>query len=67
MKQQDYETIISCIQFGAPALAPSLINDLNKTIESSNNWIQYQKKLAAGKQSEQEAGKDLESLNKKAE
>ena len=49
MRQQEYDTIVSCIQFGAPALAPSLITTLNKTLENSNNWIQQQKKEAAGK------------------
>lgn len=49
MKQQDYDTIVSCIQFGAPALAPELVRNLNKTIENSNNWVQHQKKLAAEK------------------
>lgn len=62
MKQQDYETIVSCIQFGAPALATSLINGLNKTVENSNNWLQYQKQLAAGepgKDSSKDSSKDL--------
>lgn len=49
MRQQEYDTIVSCIQYGAPALASSLITTLNKTLENSNNWIQQQKKEAAGK------------------
>jgi len=47
MKQQDYETIVSCVQYGAPALSTVLVNSLNKTIENSNAWIQHQKKVEA--------------------
>jgi len=46
MRQQDYETITSCIQYGAPALAPSLLAAFNKTIENSNSWVQEQKRIA---------------------
>lgn len=45
MKQQDYETIVACIQFGAPALSTQLITNLNKTIENSNSYVQEQKRL----------------------
>ena len=47
VRQQEYDTIVSCIQFGAPALATSLVTTLNKDLENSNNWVQYQKKLSA--------------------
>ena len=58
MRQQEYDTIVSCIQYGAPALASSLITTLNKTLENSNNWIQQQKKEAAEKaKQDQEAPK----------
>jgi len=46
VKQQDYEIIVSCIQFGAPALTNELLTSLNKTVENSNSWIQEQKRIA---------------------
>ena len=46
MRQQEYETIVACIQFGAPALSTPLITSLNKAIENSNNWTQEQKRVA---------------------
>lgn len=46
MKQQEYETIVACIQYGAPALSAQLITNLNKTIENSNSFVQEQKRIA---------------------
>lgn len=46
MRQTDYEVIIQCIQFGAPALATGLVTALNQTIEDSNSWVNEQKRLA---------------------
>lgn len=40
MNHKDYETIIACIQYGAPALYNQLITSLNKVIENSNAFIQ---------------------------
>jgi len=44
VRQQDYENIVACIQFGAPALSSDLLRSLNSTVENSNNWIQAQKR-----------------------
>lgn len=38
MKQRDYEVILACIQYGAPALAQPLIDALNSVINDSNRW-----------------------------
>lgn len=46
MKQADYEILIACVNFGAPALAPSLITSLNKVVENSNSWTNEQRRLA---------------------
>lgn len=46
MNQNDYATIIACIQHGAPALAEKLISGLNTIVEGNNSWIQYQRDLA---------------------
>jgi len=47
MQQKDYDAIATCIQYGAPALAPELLLSFNSTIENSNKYIQEQKALAA--------------------
>lgn len=54
MRQQDYETIMSCIQFGAPALAQPLALAFNQVIENSNKYVEVlrleqEKKLAETK------------------
>lgn len=36
MDQNNYETIVSCIKHGAPALANTLVNSLNTVVENSN-------------------------------
>ena len=60
MKQTDYEIIIQCIQFGAPALAPQLVNSLNQTVEDSNRWLNEQKRIAnEARQAEIKAAEDL--------
>ena len=46
MGQNSYNTIIACIQFGAPALAQQLMDDLNQVINNSNAYIQAQRDAA---------------------
>ena len=47
MKQNQYEEIITCIQFGAPALSESLIKSFIEVVENSNAYISdKQRKIA---------------------
>lgn len=62
MRQQDYENIVRCIQFGAPALAEELNMALANVVENSNNFLQHQKKLAYEAQLEQEAKLKAEAV-----
>lgn len=39
MKQNQYEAIISCIQFGAPALSQELITAFNQVMQNSNEYV----------------------------
>ena len=54
MGQNSYNTIIACIQYGAPALAQQLMDDLNQVINNSNAYIQAQRD-AAEKAKQEEA------------
>lgn len=36
MQQHQYDSIVACIKYGAPALADSLIIALNKTVKLAN-------------------------------
>lgn len=36
MRQNAYETIIQCVQFGAPAIAEHLIRELNEDVALAN-------------------------------
>ena len=38
MQQHQYETIIKCINFGAPASAVELINALNEVVKIANDF-----------------------------
>lgn len=40
MNQYSYEAIISCIKFGAPAIANELIAALNNTVEIANKALE---------------------------
>lgn len=39
IKQTQYDAIIRCIHFGAPALAEDLISAFNVTVQNSNDYI----------------------------
>lgn len=41
MRQANYETIIQCINHGAPAIANILIADFNDTVNLANDRITY--------------------------
>ena len=47
MSQNGYNTIVACIQYGAPALATQLLEELNTVITNSNNYVQAQRDAAA--------------------
>lgn len=49
MKQSNYDTIVSCINHGAPAIAHLLLADLNQTVELANDQITYLKGLEEAK------------------
>lgn len=71
MKQSQYEAIITCIQFGAPALATGLCEAFNIVVKNSNDYLN---KLAqeeeakrikeAEKAATKEANLGLQSKNK---
>ena len=58
MRQQDYETIIACIQHGAPAMAQQLISALNNVVESANELRELKRKQEA------EANKEAKAKGK---
>ena len=58
MRQQDYETIIACIQHGAPARAQLLISALNNVVESANELRELKRKQEA------EANKEAKAKGK---
>lgn len=39
MKQSQYDAIISCINFGAPAMSRELVAAFNQVMENSNNYV----------------------------
>jgi|LGVE01.1.fsa_nt_gb hypothetical protein len=77
MRQEHYETIQICIQHGAPALAPQLIQSLNVLAEKANKYNEIllrekaeAKKLEVAKAEEaakvvKSAGSPIKSFNKK--
>ena len=59
MKQNQYEAIIACINYGAPALANELIRALNQVMENSNAFIQAKLQAEeAARKAQQEAEKE---------
>ena len=46
MKQNQYEEIITCIQFGAPALSQELINAFVQVVQNSNEYISEKQRKA---------------------
>ena len=69
MKQNQYEAIITCIQYGAPALSQDLINSFVQVVQNSNEYITMKQKEAEVIHNEElKAEKDAnnENANKKA-
>lgn len=60
MKQHQYEEIITCINYGAPALANDLITAFNQVMQNSNEFI------SAKMKAEEEARKAQEEAAKEA-
>ena len=60
MKQHQYETIMECIKFGAPALAPELSAAFNQVMANSNNY------LSDKARAEEEARKAKEAAEREA-
>ena len=46
MKQNQYEAIITCIQYGAPALSQELVNAFVSVVQNSNELITLKQKEA---------------------
>ncbi len=46
MIQNDYELIISCIQYGAPAVANRLVKAFNDTIDQVNQFNEMKRRQA---------------------
>ena len=64
MSQNSYNTILACINFGAPALAATLIEDLNTVINNSNAYIQAQRDAKAKVETETEAAQSKTKTTK---
>ena len=64
MSQNSYNTILACINFGAPALAATLIEDLNTVINNSNAYIQAQRDAKAKAETETEAAQSKTKTTK---
>lgn len=60
MKQNQYQSIIDCIEFGAPALAKELITAFNQVMQNSNDFI------SAKMKAEEEARKAKENAAREA-
>lgn len=60
MKQAQYEAIINCIQFGAPALAQELVTAFNTVMQNSNEYVTEKMKA------EEAARKAKEDAERKA-
>lgn len=65
MKQSNYDTIVSCIKHGAPAIAHLLLADFNQTVELANDQITYLKGLEEAKRKAAEV-QPAPTENKKA-
>ena len=59
MHQSQYETIVKCIQYGAPALANDLIVSFNNTIQLANE--------RASEMQEEQRRKTEEAMKKQQE
>lgn len=65
MDQHSYELIMSCIQHGAPAVAPQLINALNVVVEKANQLTELQRAKLEEARKAEAAKKDAEEQAKK--
>lgn len=70
MKQNQYDAIISCINYGAPALAQELITVFNQTIKNSNDYLTEKAKAEEvarrAKEDAERAAKEKEAHEKAA-
>jgi hypothetical protein len=60
MDQNSYNLIMSCIQYGAPAVAPQLIQALNTVVEKANQFVELQRIKLEEQRKAEEAKKDAE-------
>lgn len=58
MKQQTYNIIANCIQYGAPALANELMEEFNQSVTNDNTLIQQR---IAAEQARKEADAKAEA------
>lgn len=52
MRQDDYEIILSCIKYGAPALSDKLIIGFNTCVEAENNLINLRREAENARKAE---------------
>lgn len=60
MDQNNYNLIMSCIQHGAPAVAPQLVQALNTVVEKANQFVELQRVKREEQRKVEEAKKDAE-------
>lgn len=60
MDQNSYNLITSCIQHGAPAVAPQLVQALNTVVEKANQLVELQRAKLEEQRKAEEAKKDAE-------
>lgn len=66
MKQNQYEAIITCIQYGAPALSQELVNAFVQVVQNSNEFITIKQKEAQEKAAKEKAAADKIAAEKAA-
>lgn len=66
MRQDDYDVIMSCIQYGAPALAPKLAQSFNNVVEKANQLTELQR-LETERARKELATKDMAAKDKDKE
>lgn len=65
MNQRNYNIILQCIKYGAPAIADDLINDFNTVVMNSNELVSS--KLAAEREAQKAAAVVAETKSTKTE
>ena len=67
MIQNDYELIISCIQYGAPAVANRLVKAFNDTIDQVNQFNEMKRRQAMELANEKRGTEETKATEKTKE